>query len=130
MIRRRDLLIIALVLTLALAAFLINALLTSGKTADGAVEIYVDGKLYATGRVGQKDDIVIKRGDMENVVSFTKDGVHMLSSTCQNQLCVGQGEITLHNYSTRAMGTRIICLPNAVEIRLTLSETDADLPDI
>lgn len=130
MIRRRDIAIIGVVLALALCVFLAQYLASRGQTPDGRVEIYVEGRLYQTARVGQTEDVVIERDGMKNVVSFTENGVLMRSSTCDNQLCVGQGEITLENYATRAMGTRIICLPNAVEIRLTLSTPDADAPDI
>ncbi len=130
MIRRRDIVVIGIALALALCAFLARYLITLDKTADGAVEIYVEGKLYATARVGQKEDVVVERDGMRNVISFTENGVLMRSSTCRNQLCVGQGEVTTENYASRAMGTRIICLPNAVEIRLTLSSPDADAPDI
>lgn len=130
MIRRRDIGIIAIVLCIALCLFGANALFTRGKHADGTVEIYAEGKLYATARVGQKETITVSRDGMENVIAFTERGVYMHSSTCKNQLCVGQGEVTLDNYATRSMGTRIICLPNAVEIRLVLSDPDASLPDV
>lgn len=130
MIRRKDILIISIVLVLALCALLLQYLTTLGKTADGVVEIYVEGKLFATAHIGQKEDVVVERDGMRNIISFTQDSVRMSSSTCHNQLCIGQGEITKENYLTRAMGTRIICLPNAVEVRLRLSETDMDAPDI
>lgn len=130
MIRRRDILIIGIALALALCALLFRYASTRGKTADGTVEIYVAGTLYGTARLGQTEDVVIERDGMKNVVSFTENGVYMRSSTCHNQLCVGQGEVTRENYVSRAMGTRIICLPNAVEIRLVLDAPDADAPDI
>ena len=42
----------------------------------------------------------------------------MESSSCDNQDCVGQGEITLDNYKTRILSTFVICLPNEVTIEM------------
>lgn len=129
--RKRDFLIIALVLVAACALLILSGQ-TFSREATGRVNVYVDGDLYATGYLGMTTPIIVRQGEEENVIAFTKDGFHMESSTCRNQQCVHQGEVTLGNYHNRALGTRIICLPNRVTVELVLSDGSQpdDLPDV
>ena len=57
-------------------------------------------------------------GAKVNVVHVTTDSVTMASSTCDNQLCVGEGTVTLENKESRILGGYIICLPNGVTLEL------------
>lgn len=57
-------------------------------------------------------------GEHVNVVRFTPRGALMESSTCDNQDCVSQGEVTLENKETRVLSNWVICLPNQVSIEL------------
>lgn len=59
---------------------------------------------------------------MENVIHVTADGVYMESSTCENQDCVNQGEVTLENRDERILSNMIICLPNLVYLELYTPE--------
>ena len=52
------------------------------------------------------------------MVHVTTDSVTMASSTCENQLCVGEGTVTLENKENRILGGYIICLPNSVTLEL------------
>ena len=64
-------------------------------------------------------DVAIQQEDGKvNKVHITPEKVYMETSTCENQDCVGQGEITLDNYRTRILSTYVICLPNAVTIEM------------
>ena len=47
-----------------------------------------------------------------NKVHITPEKAYMEYSSCENQDCVGQGEITMDNYKTRILSTFVICLPN------------------
>lgn len=130
--RKKDVLVIFFVLLLAGGGLLLSQKALEGN-ASGKVNVYVDGKLYATGYVGQQTPIVVKgENGEENTIVLTEKGFYMGHSTCKNQLCVEQGPVTLDNYKTRAMGTRIICLPNRVVVELMLDQTAADdsLPDV
>ena len=128
--KKKDLWIIGALLLAALLAVL-WALWSQRGDATGRVLVYLDGEVCAEGKLGQKDDIVVRGGDgQENVISFTENGVYMAFSTCDNQLCVHQGEVTRDNFSSRALGTRILCLPNRVMVELELRDgAQTDMPD-
>lgn len=53
-----------------------------------------------------------------NVICLTPEGVYMAASTCENQDCVQQGEVTLDNRELRVLGSWIICLPHQVSVEL------------
>lgn len=57
-----------------------------------------------------------------NVIRTTATGVVMHSSTCHNQNCVQQGEVTLENRDSRMLGGMIICLPNEVIVEVLSPE--------
>ena len=59
----------------------------------------------------------------KNVIRTTASGAVMHFSTCDNQNCVQQGEVTLENLDFRAMGNLIVCLPNQVVLELHTPET-------
>lgn len=128
--RKKDFGIILIVLVAACALLILSRLPIGGQ-ATGRVNIYVDGSLYATGLIGSDTPIVVGQGDEENVIAFTDRGFYMQHATCRNQQCIHQGEVTLDNYRNRALGTRIICLPNRVTAELVLEAgQDDDLPDV
>ena len=146
--KRNLLIILALVLVIALAAALALVLprqrttlkvvapdgtqtplpdQTSDGTAVQAAEgakayllITVDGKTYAPYPLTQTGRYTVSQGKKgaKNVIYVTPDSVAMESSTCDNQLCVGEGTVTLDNKATRILGNYIMCLPNGVTLEL------------
>ncbi len=129
---KKDLLILSIIVSVVLILFLAIQLNEKAPPSHN-VSIYVDGVFYTSATLGQKEDVVIKQKDgKENIVSFTQEGFYMKHSTCDNQACIKQGEVTLHNYNTRALTTQIICLPNRVTVELDLLENmkDDNLPDV
>lgn len=128
--KKKDLCVIGALLLIALAAVL-WALWSQKGDATGRVLVYLDGEVYAEGRLGQKESITVRGEDgRENIISFTENGVYMAFSTCDNQLCVHQGEVTRDNFSSRALGNRILCLPNRVMVELELRDgAQTDMPD-
>lgn len=56
--------------------------------------------------------------DEYNIVHIGKNSVYMESSTCENQNCVGQGEVTLENRDTRVLMDMILCLPHELSLQL------------
>lgn len=75
------------------------------------VPLNQEGKL----RLRQSDD-------MENVIAIGKNCFHMDSSTCENQDCVQQGEVTLENREERVLFNWVVCLPNQVMLELLSKE--------
>lgn len=86
----------------------------------GYVVLTVDGRQYGDPIAMDREKIITIRQDdgKVNLVHITPEKVYMESSTCENQDCVGQGEISLDNYDKRILGTYVICLPNNVTIEL------------
>ena len=86
----------------------------------GYVVITVGNRQYGDPIPMDRDKVItVRQSDgKENKVHITPEKVYMEHSTCENQDCVGQGEITLDNYRTRILSTYVICLPNAVTIEM------------
>ena len=86
----------------------------------GYVVLTVGGRQYGEPIAMDRDKIItLKQDDGKiNRVHITPQAVYMESSTCENQDCVGQGEVHVDNYKDRILGTYIICLPNNVSIEM------------
>ena len=69
--------------------------------------------------------ITISREDdpgISNTLRLWKDGFRMDSSTCDNQDCVIQGDVTLENMGSRVLRNMVICLPHSVAAELYSTE--------
>lgn len=130
--RKKDGVLIALVLILALGLFLYQQFQSSQLESTGQVRIWVDGKIYKEVALGKAQSIPIRQENgCENVVRLTENGFYMEQASCDNQLCIGQGEVTNENFAHRALGTHVLCLPNRVDVELLLSPEQAqEIPDI
>ena len=121
---KKNFLVIAGVLLIA-AALLAVVLLNRPMTAvdEDMVIISVDGKEYARVPLSKPQTVTVeqKNGSV-NVVEVSDHGAVMLSSTCDNQLCVGMGEVTVDNWETRPNQQFIICLPNRVGVELAVTQ--------
>lgn len=84
----------------------------------GYVVLTVGGRQYGDPIAMDRDKVITLKQESGaiNKVHITPEKVFMESSTCENQDCVGQGEITPYNYQTRVLSTYVICLPNNVSI--------------
>lgn len=136
MLRRRDMIVIFAVLLVAAVLFGANAALRGRETLSGQVDIRVNGALYATVPLGETREFRIDQPNgCVNIVQVGPSGVHMTASSCKNQLCLMQGEVTLENWTRRSLGRAIICLPNRVVVELATGEggspaPGADVPDV
>lgn len=103
----------------------------SRQVARDEIAVYVDGKLYATSPLRAGQDLTVEQEDGSvNVIRMTENGFYMQSSTCKNQDCVHQGDVTRDNWSQRLLGTHVICLPNRVDVVLMVESADPELPDV
>jgi len=94
------------------------------ETIRGHVVLTVGGRQYGDPIPMDRDKIITVRQEdgKINKVHITPEKVYMESSTCDNQDCVGQGEIHVDTYQTRILSTYIICLPNSVQIEMVPAE--------
>ncbi len=121
---KKNLLVIAIVAVVILAA-LGASLLARPQTAveEDSVIITIDGKEYMRVPLSQPQTVTVEQDNgCVNVVEVSDHGAVMLSSTCDNQLCVEMGEVTVDNWPFRPNQQFIICLPNRVSIELAVTE--------
>lgn len=121
---KKNLLVIGGILLIA-AALLAVTLFARPMTAveEDMVIISVDGKEYARVTLSKPRTVTVEQQNgCVNVVEVSGRGVVMRSSTCDNQLCVGMGEVTVDNWETRPNQQFIICLPNRVSVELAVTE--------
>lgn len=124
--KKKDLLLIAGVLALALAAAGISALLGPKAKNLGAgnwVVVSVDGGEYARVSLNEPTRLPIVQEDgSENVLVVTQEGAYMESANCRDQICVQQGPVTVRNYESRVNGPWIICLPHKLSVELIVGD--------
>lgn len=93
---------------------------------DGAqayLRVQVGDQVWEPIALADGDEYTIAQPDGKtNVVHVTASGMVMHSSTCDNQSCVHQGEVTLDNRDSRVLTNMIICLPNEVILELLTPE--------
>ena len=68
------------------------------------------------------EHVIEQENGRRNVIHTTETGMVMHFSTCDNQNCVDQGEVTLDNRESRALGSLIVCLPNEIVLELLAPE--------
>ena len=121
---KKNLLVILIVLLVSvglLAAVLLNRPMTA--VEEDMVIITIDGKEYARVPLSKPQTVTVKQDNgCVNVVEVSDHGAVMLSSTCDNQLCVQMGEVTVDNWEFRPNQQFIICLPNRVGVELAVTE--------
>ena len=121
---KKNYLVIGGILLIA-AVMLALALLNRPMTVvdEDMVIISVDGKEYARVPLSKPQTVTVAQKDGSvNVVEVSDHGAVMLSSTCDNQLCVEMGEVTVDNWEYRPNQQFIICLPNRVGVELAVTQ--------
>ena len=121
---RKNRVVIAIVV-LAAVLLLALTLLMRPMTAveEDMVIITVDGKEYTRVPLSKPQTVTISQASGSvNVVEVSSRGAVMVSSTCDNQLCVHMGEVTVDNWEFRPNQQFIICLPNRVSVELAVTE--------
>lgn len=114
--QKGDVLAIALVALLALIVVLL--FVPQRAQTAYAVEIYQNGQLVKSFPLLNDVDFTID-GAYTNTVSIRDGRVCISRSDCPGQDCVHCGSI-------RAVGRSIVCLPNAVEVRIVGQTSDVD----
>ena len=121
--KRRDWLILAIVLVASLALFLLRPTTSPTGGATQYLRITAPNQSFDLIPLDADKEITVAQEDGSlNVVQVFRDGFRMKESTCKNQDCLHQGEVTTQNVGTRALANQIICLPNKVVLELVNAE--------
>ncbi len=107
----------------------------AGKAPEAEAYLYIilNNRLWGIQALGEERDVTVDQGDgVVNVIHLLPDGFYMASSTCDNQLCVMEGTVTVDNYHSRILGGSVLCLPHGLDLELIVpSHTpDPNAPDI
>ena len=124
--KRRDWLILALVLTVSAAIFLLRPTGGDPATTDAFLRITAPDRGEQLIPLTGDGEIVIEQADgSRNVVTLFKGGFRMKESNCKNQDCMKQGDVTLANIASRPLANQIICLPHQVVLELVTADGQA-----
>lgn len=114
--QKGDLLAVAVTLALAAAVFF---LFLPRETAEAAMaEIYLDGALIRQLPLDTPTEFEVA-GDYHNTVTVRDGQIRITASDCPGEDCVHSGPIS-------AAGRSIVCLPNRLEIRVVSGDNDVD----
>jgi hypothetical protein len=94
----------------------------TAQPAQAYLVVTVAGAMYEPIPLYEEARYTITRGDMVNTIAVTPTSIKMHESSCDNQDCVLQGEVTLENRSNRVLQHMILCLPNEVILELYTRE--------
>lgn len=114
--RKGDFLAIAAVLLLA--ALVAVSFLPGGDAGAVSAQIYQDGALIKTLSLEADTSFEVK-GRYTNVITVRDGEIAITQSDCPGEDCVHSGAI-------HASGRSIVCLPNAVEVRVVNKASDVD----
>lgn len=124
LMKKRDLVIVAVVLLVAAAGMLaVKFLSPAPDPVSPTARILVGSYVYKTVSLDEDQIIEIDQGnDIVNHVEVKDGAIHMLDSTCPDQQCVDQGDVSPENYEDRPLRNWIVCLPNQVTVELALED--------
>ena len=115
---RKNWFIIGGIAAFALLLLALVPLLPKEAVTEDTVVIRLGDAEYARIPLSQPQTLTISQENgAVNVVEITENGMRMVSSTCQNQICVHRGWITIENWELMG-GAFISCLPNQVLLEL------------
>jgi len=87
--------------------------------AESYVVVSTSSAMYLPVPLVEGNSFKLNFSDTEyNLVHVGDNSVYMEESTCDNQNCVGQGEITLENRNDRILYNMILCLPHDLSLEL------------
>ncbi|MDD3213860.1 MAG: NusG domain II-containing protein [Eubacteriales bacterium] len=121
--KRRDWLIIAIVVAASLTLYLLRP--QTNVTGTAYLRITVPGQTYELVPLTEEREIVLEQEDgSRNVVEVFPGGFRMKESNCINQTCVLEGDVTVDNVGSRVMANEIVCLPHRVVLELVTADGD------
>ena len=114
--RKGDILAIAAVVLLAVIVAVCFLPKDSGQPAQA--EVYLEGELLKTVPLNQ-DTVFEVAGKYTNLITVKDGEIAITASDCPGEDCVHSGAI-------HTSGRSVVCLPNAVEVRVVNAASDVD----
>ena len=114
--RKGDLMAIAIVILLAVVVLL--CFLPGKEASAGRAVIYLNGEAVKTVDLSQDQTFTIS-DRYHNVIQILDGEIRILESDCPGKDCVHSGGI-------HTAGRILVCLPNALEIRVISDDADVD----
>ena len=109
---------LAIVLVIAMAAAVTVCFLPKSTSGPARAEVYQDGELVTTLTLTEDTTLELK-GKYTNVITVSGGKIAITASNCPGEDCVHSGAI-------HTSGRSIVCLPNAVEVRVVSQTSDVD----
>lgn len=120
--RKKDWLLIGIVLVLSAGAYLASSLWKPSAQEDQIV-VMVDKQEFARIPLSEPQILTVAQPNGSiNVIEITERGAVMKDSTCKGHDCILQGEVTVDNHEIRPNQAFIICLPNKVTVELQVKK--------
>ncbi len=111
-----DMVAVAVILCLSVLVFAL--FLPPKGTAASSAEIYLEGKLIKTVSLAVDQEFTVT-GVYSNTVAIRDGKIAVIYSNCPGEDCV-------HIGWTASAGRSVVCLPNALEIRIVAGSSDVD----
>lgn len=117
--KRRDLIILAIVLAASLTLYLLRPQAIRDDAAAVYLRVSVAGQTRELIPLTEEREIRIEQenGDY-NIVQIFPGGFRVMEANCPHQDCIHQGEVTTDNIGSRALANEIICLPHKLVLSL------------
>ena len=109
---------LAVGIVVVLAVCLLLCYLPAGKTAATHAEIYLNGKLIKTVALSEDQSFTVA-DRYTNEITVSGGKIAITHSDCPGNDCVHSGAVS-------DSGRMIVCLPNALEIRIVSENGDVD----
>ena len=116
-IKKADIVLFCILVALGIFLTVISL---AGGSKGAQVVVSVDGEVYGTYPLNRDRTITIDREGYHNIVLIEDGHVEMKESSCSNQICVNQGQIS-------KVSIPIVCLPNRVVIQIVDGEEGVDV---
>lgn len=125
MIKKRDLILIALLALMAGTLLWVLPMLRTVPTPEAKLYMryQINGGEPVVIPLTEERELTVKQEEnVSNIFRLSPAGFAMASSTCKNQLCVYQGEVTAENMAERPMYNMIVCAPHRLVAELMTAE--------
>ena len=109
------------IIILLIASFTMLFFIIMGKQTQKGdkVLIYVNGTMVQEGSLEVEAEIVIHGNPGDNVLVIRDRKAYMKEASCENHVCIQQGEVSRN-------GETIICMPNQIIVEVSAEKQEID----